>query len=246
MGESIYDEEYVGAEICEVFEEKEKGDPIYDDEYVSDDIHEVFEKEENDEPLYDEKYVPFDSDEPLEIRRISHTTTKEESCLKHNIIHTYNTSQGKVFKIIIHSRSCENVLSSYMVEKLKLPTKEHPRSCNLQWLNKDNEGVIKIKLAPLLLNEFNEGKEEFKLLELLVTKELFMDKTKLYMPRSIPKPPSEDVTIDFSLGLLWTRKLKDSKMVVEDMFSKIGHFILCQKVTIVVLRRMNKKILTQG
>jgi len=48
--------------------------------------------------------------------------------------------------------------------------------------------VYGIKFASLPLNEFNEGKEEFKPLEILVTKEPFMDKTKLYMPRPIPKP----------------------------------------------------------
>jgi len=46
MGEPIYDEEYVGADICEVFEEEGNIDPIYDDEYVSNDIHEFFGKDE--------------------------------------------------------------------------------------------------------------------------------------------------------------------------------------------------------
>lgn len=76
--------------------------------------------------------------------------------------------------------------------------------------------VIKINLAPLRLNEFNEGKEEFK--SLLVLTEPFKEKTKLYMPRPVPKPPWEDVTIDISLGSLWSQHLKDSKMVVENMF----------------------------
>ena len=57
MGEPIYDEEYVGVDFCEVFEEEGKGDPIYDDEYGSDDIHEVFEKEDKDEPIeYQDSY----------------------------------------------------------------------------------------------------------------------------------------------------------------------------------------------
>ncbi|KEH18242.1 hypothetical protein MTR_8g015130 [Medicago truncatula] len=58
---------------------------------------------------------------------------------------------------------------------------------------------IKIKLARLPLNEFIEGKEEFKLLELLVTKEPLKETTKLYMSRPIPKPPWEVVSMDFSL-----------------------------------------------
>lgn len=204
MGEPIYDEEYVGADTCEVFEEEGNGDPIYDDEYVPNDIHEVFEKEENDEPLYDKEYVPFDSSEPLKMRRFSHTTTtKEESILKHNIIHT-NTSQGKVFDIIIDSKFFENVVSNNMIEKSKLPTKENPHPYNLQFLNKDNEDVIEIKLAPLLLNEFNKGKDECKSLELLVTKEPLKHTSKLCMSRPIPKPPWEVVSMDFSLGLLWS------------------------------------------
>jgi len=56
MGEPIYDEEYVGVDFCDVFEEDGKWDPIYD-EYGPDDIHEAFEKEDHDEPIYDEEYI---------------------------------------------------------------------------------------------------------------------------------------------------------------------------------------------
>jgi len=69
--------------------------------------------------------------------------------------------------------------------------------------------VIKINLTPLPLNEFNEGKVEFKSLEFMVTKEPMKDTTKLCMSRSIPKPHWEVVSMDFSLGLLWTRQQKD-------------------------------------
>jgi len=56
--------------------------------------------------------------------------------------------------------------------------------------------VIEIKLAPLLLSEFNEGKEEFKPLRILVANELFEKKIKVYMSRPITKPSWEDVTLD--------------------------------------------------
>jgi hypothetical protein len=59
--------------------------------------------------------------------------------------------------------------------------------------------VIKIKLTRLPLNE---GKEEVKPLGLLVPRELFKKKTKLYMPRPILKPPWEVVSMKFSLKLI--------------------------------------------
>jgi len=85
--------------------------------------------------------------------------------------------------------------------------------------------VIKIKLAPLLLNEFNEGKKKFKPLELLVTKELFKDKTKSCLLRLVPKSPFENVGTDFVLRILWTQQQNDSKVIVKDIFSTQGRMI---------------------
>jgi hypothetical protein len=78
--------------------------------------------------------------------------------------------------------------------------------------------VIEIKLAPLPVNKFNDGKEEFKLLGLSFAKKPFKDKTKLCLLRPVPKPPWEKFGSDFVLGILWTWQHKYSKMVVEDMF----------------------------
>lgn len=55
--------------------------------------------------------------------------------------------------------------------------------------------VIEIKLAPLPVNEFNDGEEVFKLLGLSLTMEPFKDKTKSCLLRPVPKPPWENVIV---------------------------------------------------
>nr|GEV68864.1 putative reverse transcriptase domain, zinc finger, CCHC-type, aspartic peptidase domain protein [Tanacetum cinerariifolium] len=64
------------------------------------------------------------------------------------------TSKGKICDMIIDGGSYENVVSTYMVEKLGMKTENHPELYQLTWLKKGNT----VKVSKRCLVQFSIGK----------------------------------------------------------------------------------------
>ncbi|GJT80165.1 reverse transcriptase domain-containing protein [Tanacetum coccineum] len=126
---------------------------------IEEDNGPVFDKYEDDkyEQHYDQEEIMYaDCEEALVVRRsLSMVTKDNESWLRHNIFHTRCTCLGKVCNVIIDGGSCENVISSIMVDKLGLKTEEHPKPYTLSWFKKGNE----VKVSKRCLVNFSIGKK---------------------------------------------------------------------------------------
>ena len=65
-----------------------------------------------------------------------------------NIFHTRCVVDSKGCFVIIDGGSCANLASTYMDEKLGLPTTKHPEPYTLQWMNEC--GMVKVKSQVLV------------------------------------------------------------------------------------------------
>nr|XP_043615901.1 uncharacterized protein LOC122587800 [Erigeron canadensis] len=102
--------------------ETEEGEPVYVDDEIED------------------TYVGADVGEMLVVRRVMRANeVVTDTTQRENIFHSRCTVKNKVYDMIIDGGSCANTASTYMVEKLELPTTKHPRPYKLQWLSEGSE-----------------------------------------------------------------------------------------------------------
>nr|GEY30552.1 hypothetical protein [Tanacetum cinerariifolium] len=98
--------------------------------------------------LYDTKdeveteVVYLDRGELLVTRRLLNTNFLDQdndtTWLRTNIFRTQCTAKGKICTVIIDGGSCENMVSTTMVENFGLPIHNHPDLYQLTWLKKGN------------------------------------------------------------------------------------------------------------
>ncbi|GJZ91416.1 putative nucleotidyltransferase, ribonuclease H [Tanacetum coccineum] len=109
--------------------------------FVRDDAVPIYDTDaepELDEPSDELAYL--DRREALVIQRVLNVAVSKSNddnlWLRNNIFRIKCTSKGKICDMIIDGCSCENVVSTYMVEKLGMNTEDHPESYQLTWLKK--------------------------------------------------------------------------------------------------------------
>ncbi|GKE93044.1 reverse transcriptase domain-containing protein, partial [Tanacetum coccineum] len=106
----------------------------------------------------DELVYP-DRGEALVIQRVLNVVVSksvdDNSWLRNNIFRTKCTSKGKVYDMIIDGGSCQNVVSTYVVETLGMKTEDHPEPYQLTWFKNGNT----VKVSKCCLMQFSIGKQ---------------------------------------------------------------------------------------
>jgi hypothetical protein len=79
----------------------------------------------------------------LLVRRVLSTQlVAAEQGQRHNLFQSRCKIKGQVCRFIIDDGSCNNIVSTMLVEKLVLQTRRHPHPYHMQWLN--NSGTVKV------------------------------------------------------------------------------------------------------
>ncbi|KAK9714988.1 hypothetical protein RND81_06G135900 [Saponaria officinalis] len=84
--------------------------------------------------------LPPDEGNAIVLCRVMHSQpTPLEEDQRQQIFKTRCTVMEKVCHMLIDCGSCTNAATTVMVDKLNLPTLDHPQSYKLRWLSKGSE-----------------------------------------------------------------------------------------------------------
>ena len=95
--------------------------------------------------MADSDSVPERGESLMMRRTLLKVPTTMEPPQRKNIFRTTCKSGGKVCKVIIDSRSTENLVSLEMVPKLKLRRIPHPFPYKVSWLTKGHQTLVNEK-----------------------------------------------------------------------------------------------------
>ncbi|KAL4318957.1 hypothetical protein GQ457_18G008720 [Hibiscus cannabinus] len=116
------------------------------------------EEEEETQVPTDEEEMEFAVDGEALVDKMSLSTQMMESeQQRENIFHTRCHVNGKVSFVIIDGGSCTNVARNLMIEKLGLPTTQHPQRYKIQWLSDGGEiKVTKEARIPFSIGKYKD------------------------------------------------------------------------------------------
>ena len=91
----------------------------------------------------DEEILEGDTGPTLVVRHMCLMPhVNEDEWLCNNIFQSACTIEGKVCRFVIDAGSCENIISTEAVQKLRVKTETHPKPYKLAWLKKRGEVTI--------------------------------------------------------------------------------------------------------
>ncbi|KAI4320781.1 hypothetical protein MLD38_034226 [Melastoma candidum] len=123
--------------------------------------------------------------------------------------------------VLKHKPGVKNGVADALSRKMTLPSAMETKLIGFEYLKdlyKGDEdfGRIFIQCTNQAVDRFHQAKSR-------------VQPQGLYTPLPVLEHPWEHVSMDFMLGFSRTQRMKDSIMVVVNRFSKMAHFIPCQK-----------------
>ncbi|KAK9750350.1 hypothetical protein RND81_02G190000 [Saponaria officinalis] len=116
---------------------------------------EDFQVEDEGTEAQPEILIPPDEGTTLVLCRVMHSQpTPLEDDQRQQIFQMRCTVMVKICHVLIDSESCTNAASTMMVEKLKLPTLNHPQPYKLRWLSRGTE----VQVDKQIILPFSIGK----------------------------------------------------------------------------------------